>query len=190
MSLNDENAQNSVQDSLQFSLPGNDGDLDLDLDSQISMPSPSILAAAAGFSVNQEDTNDVPTQTNENAAANMSAMPPRVTRTRNTTNTQSVRQETPTSKSERNHLLAEIKASFDNLQAVKRNMSSNERWGALFGLGVDDLATNVQDNFKLYCHVLQIATKRGICTIPDANRIIWGDWTIDIAMDSGSDTEA
>lgn len=180
MSMNDENTQNNTQ----YSLPVDDGDLDLDLDSQLSIPSPSLLAAATRFPLNGEDTNHVPTQTNDIGIDDMSSTPPRATQSRNTRNPS-----TNECANERNRLLAEIKTSFDNLQAAKRNMSSNERWGALFGLGVDDLANNVQDNFKLYCQLLQIATKRGICKIPDANRIIRGDWTIDISMDSGNDTE-
>lgn len=36
------------------------------------------------------------------------------------------------SRSEQNKILADVKKSFDDLQAIKRNMSSNKRWGAVF----------------------------------------------------------
>lgn len=59
----------------------------------------------------------------------------------------------------RNRLLAEVKKSFDELQRNKVTMSTNEKWGAAFGLSIDDYNPAVQDDFKLYVTALGIAAK-------------------------------
>lgn len=89
----------------------------------------------------------------------------------------------------RNALLVELKKSFDNLQASKRNVSFNEHWGALLGIQINDFPAKVQENFRFYVQCLAISVRRGCITLPDAHHVLRGNWTIDINMDSASEDE-
>lgn len=80
-------------------------------------------------------------------------------------------------RSQRNKLLAEVKASFDR-QAQRRDQTPNERWGALFGLEIDDLPQKRQETFRFYAQNLLIGAKRGIYIIPEVDDVLRGNWQV------------
>lgn len=188
--------QTQAEDVDQYHMPGDVGDLDLgvDVEDDFSVPSPSLLASvsAGDFLLTQtqnEASLDASGFAGRSAEVSQAQPPgphetsvrPRNSRSRDTQATNNNNNNNNDNMSERNRLLAEVKKSFDNLQAAKRNQSTNERWGAVFGLGIDDLSPElVQDNLKFYCQSLYIAAKRGVCKIPDAHRVLLGDWSVEI----------
>lgn len=92
-------------------------------------------------------------------------------------------------RNDRNALLADLKKSFDDLQASKKNISFNERWGALLGIQINDLPVKVQENFRFYVQCLAISVRRGSVTLPDAHHVLRGNWALEVNMDSASEDE-
>lgn len=176
----------------QLPFPSDIGDLDMDIGSDDGSLSESILPqnVAPGeivFGTGMGASGSVPTTITHLGGGNREAPPPPRRSARKVTAT-ATREDTPDidmvveGESERMRLLREVKKSFDNLQASKRNLTTNERWGQLFGLMIDEFPVSVQDDFKFYVQCLAIATKRGLATIPNAHKVLTGDWVVEMTL--------
>lgn len=166
------------------------GDLDLDVNSNAGFTQVHTTvgdecggpSAPVGTQVNSSATPAM--QSVPHVAGNNNAAPRRQQPARGKKNNA---QDKADGINERNTLLAELKKSFDNLQAAKKNTSFNERWGALLGIQINAFTLKQQEDFRFYVQCLAIAVRRGSITLPAAHHVLRGNWALEITMDSDSE---
>lgn len=184
-------------DSQQPHFPLGIGDMDIEVSEEGSM-SESLLPQTGGqihFGEDIAASGSIPNNITHVGPGNRQVLPPaprRSQRKDSATATGPIEQPAEIEMeqegvSERIRLLREVKKSFDDLQNSKRILTTNERWGQLFGIMIDDFPADVQDDFKFYVQCLAIATKRGLTTIPNAHKVLTGDWVVIMNLPNDSE---